>query len=91
MMIKNKLERVELQIKFGSKGIFPVKGILKSVGISDKGTKWFSLLVSKSKMSKTETGNSVREFYYIERTFKLDSVQNPEVISNEFANLQPGK
>jgi len=39
-MVKNKLTPIEVSIKFGNKGIYPVKGILKAVVISDKGTKW---------------------------------------------------
>lgn len=68
------MENIVIDVQFGKKGVYPVKGYVKAVGISEKGNKWFSMLVAKKYRATTSLGNRISEFYYTERTFTLDQV-----------------
>ena len=72
-MYKRVSPEVELKIQFGSKGIFMVRGILRTIGKTEKGDLWFSLLVAK-KIQNKNNGIPMKGFHYIEQTFFLDQV-----------------
>jgi len=63
----------KLDIKFGSKGVFPVKGCISAIGENQRG-KWFSILVPRKHMTRTSTGNTVAEWIHIERIFSVDMI-----------------
>jgi hypothetical protein len=77
----------DLMIKFGNKGVFPVKGILRSIGENHKG-KWFSLLICKP-IKEIVNGTPMKGFHYIERAFYLDQVvEGKEKLETYFEALK---
>jgi hypothetical protein len=85
-MYKRISPEVDLKIQFGSKGIFMVRGILRTIGKSEKG-EWFSLLVAK-KIQNKHNGILYKGYHYVEYTFSLDQVvEGREKIKPYFEGL----
>jgi hypothetical protein len=81
------LPELEFKYKFGSKGIYPIKGILKAVGISE-GRKWFAILRCR-KITNKNGGIQMEGFHYIEESFSFDNVvEGREVLEQYFEALE---
>jgi hypothetical protein len=72
-MYKRIAPEVHFGYRFGNKGVYPIRGILRTVGISQNGEKWFSVLRVK-KSSQRVSGMKLEGFFYIEETFRLSNV-----------------
>jgi hypothetical protein len=81
------LPELEFKYQFGNKGIFPVKGIPKTIGVSEEGRRWFSLLRCR-RVSKDD-GIPMRGYHYIEEIFSFDRiVEGKEVLEKYFEGLE---
>jgi len=80
------LPEVIFKYNFG-KGVYPVRGIPKCVGISEEGKKWFALL----RCRRVETKNSgipMKGFHFVEEVFSLDRVvEGKESLEKYFEGL----
>lgn len=70
--IRSLLAPVVVEYKFGEK-VFPIRGIVKTVGVNSRG-KWFSLLTCKKVVERNSLGIPTEGFIYIEREFSLSNV-----------------
>lgn len=75
MKVEKVMPEISAEVKFGDKGVFPVKGDLYKVGIFPDGKPWFSLLITKVVYEKTGLGK-VKTFIKVEKQFKLEQVQD---------------
>lgn len=92
MKVQKLLSPVAIEVKFGNKGVYPIKGIVKTIGVSDKGNKWFSLLCCKKVEQKTSFGTKAEGYIYAEREFNLASVvKGAEQIAPLFETLEDVK
>jgi hypothetical protein len=87
MQYKRVAPELELKIQFGSKGVYQVKGILRTVGLTEKGG-WFSLLVCKAYETR-HNGIPMKGFHYIEMNFTLNQVvEGKEKLAPYFEGLK---
>ena len=87
-MYKRMVSELDLKIQFGSKGVFPVRGILRTIGKNQKGDLWFSLLICK-KIENKHNGIIMEGYHYVEQTFSLSQVtEGKEKILPYFEDLK---
>jgi len=91
MKIKRFLPEIVFKYKFGEKGEFTVKGILKTIGINEDGRKWFTILRCRM-VNHKDSGIQLKGFHYVEELFSLDRVvEGKEAIEVFFDGLETNK
>jgi len=80
------LPEVVFKYNFGGK-VYPVKGVPKTVGITEDGKKWIAILRCKKVVDKND-GILLTGFHYIEQIFSLDNVvEGREALEKYFEGL----
>jgi hypothetical protein len=87
-MYKRIIPELDLKVQFGSKGVFHVRGIPRTIGKTQNGELWFSILICKPYIEK-RNGIPLKGYHYVEQTFYLSQVtEGKEKILPYFEDLK---